>query len=224
MAKPNRKGGRAPVEKNAERPPPGRGHQPRPTCPRAAGGAPPRPDAGRAHAGCRQGARGAAGLLGSAPFLRPSATARVAARRCGPDGRGYPEASSAVRLGARAGESRALFPGSLLSWPRLPLPPPTPLAAEMTESPVCFLLFNAVARTTVAPLQGLGAVAGGRRRRRTEGLPGRPRPRRFAAAPGPARPRRASRRRPGAAAGPPPRCSSARPPLRRLPGFVYSRY
>lgn len=94
----------------------------------------------------------------------------------------------------------------------------------MTESPVCFLLFNAVARTTVAPLQGLGAVAGGRRRRRTEGLPGRPRPRRFAAAPGPARPRRASRRRPGAAAGPPPRCSSARPPLRRLPGFVYSRY
>lgn len=185
-----------------------------------------RPVAARLDAGpwgCRQGARFAPGPLGSASFLRPPAAAAPTVAGI-PAPRRAAEASSAVRLGARGRVvSRALFPGTLLSCPRSP----PPLAAEMTESPVCFLLFNAVARTTVAPFQSLGTVAGGRRRRRSAGLPGRPRPRRFAASPDPARPGPAAPHvaAPGPpAAGPPPLRSSARPLLRRLPGFVYSRY
>lgn len=203
-AKPNQKGGRSPFEKKTRRGRRRAADISRPTCPQPAGRSSPR--------------RGPAGVPPGGAICRGAARQRLlppAARRRSPDGRGYPGTSPGGRGelrgtarssgGVGGGASRALVPGTLLSCPRSPSPP---LAAEMTESPVCFLLFNAVARTTVAPFQSLGAVAGGRRRRRSAGLPGRPRPRRFSASPDPARPRRAPSCRPGAA-----RCRPASAPL-----------
>lgn len=132
------------------------------------------------------------------------------------------EAGAWVKRGAGEREPRSPRPDS----PFLPAPP---LPAEMTESPVCFLLFNAVAWTTVAPFQGLASQRRQPAAAAQRGARGRPpppgRPLRSGPGPGsdPAVPAAPRCRLGPPATAPPPSAAPLPFPL-CLPKFVYSRY